>query len=196
MKVCHVISEIVTSSGRWYVKTQRRCVAFVGMCVVAGGVLVGCAAGPRARPIPMDPVESGAGSLRAVRQQLAGTWELVSFETFTGPGNGIQVPASGRLTYDEFGHLEIKGQVQRDSADSTADGSSTLLNVSGRALIDAANSRYWVVDLEGDLPDETAFEAVSPENFRYYEFLDDQLKLTVKNSTGRTTATTTWRRVQ
>ena len=143
----------------------------------------------------MDPVESGPGSLRAVRQQLAGTWELVSFETFTGPGNGVQVPARARLTYDEFGHLEVQGQVQRDSAGSTADGSSTLLNVSGRALIDVTNNRYWVVDLEGDLPDEAALEAVSAENFRYYEFLDDQLKLTIKDATGSTTATLTWNRV-
>ena len=99
-----------------------------------------------------------------------------------------------RLTYDNFGNLSLQGTVQRRAGDSTAQVSSPLLNVSGRALIDTANSRLRVVDGEGDFPfDEAVLDALSPDQFRHYEFFDDQLKLTVQDENGRITSTTIWR---
>ena len=158
----------------------------IGVSIVGAG----CAAGPRQRPIRAGDVDTGPGSVEAVRRQLSGTWELVSFEAFTGPGQSSQVPASGRLTYDEFGNLTLDGELER------GDGShAMLLNVSGRAVIDAPMQRFLILDSEGNLPfDERDFGTAAPDRFRYYEFDGDLLKLTVKDDTGQTTSLLTWRR--
>ncbi len=102
------------------------CFVFLVACLTLSAV-AGCAAAPRQRPIPVGPVDTGAGSLEAVRRQLSGTWELVSFEAFTGRGQSSRVPASGRLTYDEFGNLTVQGQLDDDDGR----GRTTLLNMSG-----------------------------------------------------------------
>ena len=138
------------------------------------------------------PVDTGPGSLEAVRQQLAGTWELVSFEAFNGPGQSVDVPASGRLTYDEFGNLTLEGELEQDPA---AAGGATLLNMSGRVAIDVALERFLILDSAGNVPfDEADFATASPDRFRYYEFVGDQLRLTVRNDGGETTSVLTWQR--
>ena len=164
--------------------------AFVIACLMLA-VVAGCAAAPRQRPIPAGPVDTGPGSLEAVRRQLAGTWELVSFEAFTGRGQSSRVPASGRLTYDEFGNLTIQGQLDDDDGS----GRTTLLNMSGRAVIDVVQQRFLILDSEGNLPlDQADFATASPDRFRYYDFAGDRLVLTVKDENGATTALLTWQR--
>ncbi len=154
-------------------------------------VVTGCAPTPRQRPIPVGPVDTGVGSLEAVRRQLSGTWELVSFEAFTGRGQSSRVPASGRLTYDEFGNLTVQGQLENDEGR----GRMTLLNLSGRAVIDVVQQRFLILDSAGNLPfDEADFATASPDRFRYYEFAGDRLILTVKDEDGETTALLTWQR--
>ncbi len=177
---------------------QKLCrFAQFGLCVITVVLVSACAGAPRTRAIPTSPVAQGPGSLQAARRQLSGNWELVSFEARIDGGGFVRVPATGRLTYDDFGYLSIEGEVQRGTSDSTAQVSSTPLKVSGRALIDAANGRLRVVNAEGDLPlDASVLDALAPDQFRYYEFLDDQLKLTVQDESGRTTSTTIWRRIQ
>ena len=160
------------------------------IAVCAATAVASCAAAPRQRPVRAGPVDTGAGSVEGARRQLSGTWELVSFEAFTAPGESSQVPATGRLTYDEFGNVTLVGELERGD-----DSQATLLNMSGRAVIDAAMQRFLILDTEGNLPfDEADFATASPDRFRYYAFNGDLLELSVKDAGGQTTSLLTWRR--
>ena len=161
--------------------------------VVAGltvAVFAGCAAAPRQRPVRAGATDTGPGSLQATRQQLAGTWDLVSFEAFTQPDQPVQVDATGRMTYDEFGNISVNGQLEQPDT-----GRLTMLTLSGRAVIDVAEQRLLVVDTEGNVPfDEVDFSTASPDRFRYYEFDGDRVIMTVKDDRGQTTARLAWQR--
>ncbi len=170
--------------------------AHVAAAVLAGltvAVVAGCAAAPRPEFQSGGRVDTGPGSLEAVRRQLAGTWELVSFEAFTATGEATQVPATGRLTYDEFGNLTVAGSV-----DGEIDGRrATLLYMSGRTAIDLAQQRFLILEAEGNVPfEEPDFATASLDRFRHYEFADDLLRLTVRDERGEATALLTWRRIQ
>ena len=54
--------------------------------VIAALPLVGCAAGPRTRPVKGADVATGTGSAESVRRQLQGTWELVALESVPPSG--------------------------------------------------------------------------------------------------------------
>ena len=83
-------------------------------------------------------------------------------------------------------------ELQRDDVER-----ATLLTFSGRAAIDVAQQRFLILDTEGNLPfDEAAFATASPDRFRYYEVVNDLLRLTVRDRSGETTAILTWRRRQ
>ena len=144
------------------------------------------------RPWEGGAVDAGPGSLEATRRQLAGTWELVSFEAFTGSDQPVQVGATGRMTYDEFGNVSVDGAMEQPDT-----GRSTLLTLSGRAAIDVEQQRILILDSEGNVPfEEVDFATASMDRFRYYEFDGDQLIMTVKDDDGQTTARLTWRRNQ
>ena len=56
----------------WF--SSKRVIATVAAVVIG----TGCAAAPRERPIKGGDVDTGPGSVEAVRRQLEGTWDLVS----------------------------------------------------------------------------------------------------------------------
>ena len=60
-------------------------------------LLAACPAGPRASPVKMGPVDTGAGSLESVRRQLQGSWDLVSLEVMAAGGTPVKVAATGHL---------------------------------------------------------------------------------------------------
>ena len=167
------------------------------LTVVLGAVSllgVACAGAPSQRPIFTGPVDTGPGSVEAVRQQLSGTWTLVSYETFNEVGEAVVMPASGRLTYDQFGNLTVQGRIERAAA-TVAGVAGELLNVTGRVAIDTAQKRFLIRDLESNVDfDEAELAAASSENFRYYEFVENRLILTVKNAAGDATARLTWQK--
>jgi hypothetical protein len=78
----------------------------VALSLVTVFALAGCAAGPRARPLPTERIEEGPDSTTAVRKQFEGRWSLVSFKV-TGP-DGRQTDATGDLSFDGFGVLAIQ----------------------------------------------------------------------------------------
>src|SRR5687768_16248242 len=91
----------------------------------------GCTRAPRVRNVEMGPVDTGAASVEAVRRQLKGTWQLTALTVFSAAGETIVPEASGRLQYDEYGNLSIKGTI----GGSTAIDPS-VLNLTGRVAID------------------------------------------------------------
>ena len=154
----------------------------------------GCAAAPRTRPIDIgDPVNTGPGSMEAVRRQLQGTWQLTALESVP-PAGGARVPiaATGTLVYDEFANLTIDGRTT-DPAAPVAARERALVSFKGRAVIDAAKGELKLMDLTGNVDPN---EVLSPERRRRFEFDADLLKLSSIDERGEVTAISTWRRVR
>jgi len=178
-----------SQGGKAVSRHMLRLTIVFGAVALLGGA---CAAKPSQRPIYTGSIDTGPGSLEAVRRQLAGTWMLVSYETFNEAGEAVVMPASGRLTYDQFGNLTVRGRIEREAA-TIAGVAGELLNVTGRVAIDTAQRRFLVRDVESNVDfDEAELAAASPDNFRYYEFVENRLILIVKNAAGDTTARLTW----
>ena len=155
-------------------------------------LVAGCAAGPRQRPIPTQPIDTLEGSLQSVRRQFAGTWDLVTYETLDTPGQSVLVPATGQILCDEFGNIQFVGELDRTSAEA---GIVETLNGAGRLAIDVPMQRFMILDLEGNLNlGQDEFAAAPADRFRYYEFDGDELLITVKDESDRTTANVTYRR--
>ncbi len=156
-------------------------------------LLAACPAGPRASPVKMGPVDTGAGSLESVRRQLQGSWDLVSLEVMAAGGTPVKVAATGHLKYDEFGNLSIDGRVTEAS---TGGIDPNVLNMSGRAVIDPDKHmlRFQDVNATTAAIDRPVDARIDPDKVRYYEFIGDQLKTTTKDANGATTAVATWKR--
>ncbi|HTI36072.1 MAG TPA: hypothetical protein VL484_00825 [Vicinamibacterales bacterium] len=153
--------------------------------------LGGCEAAPRARPVKGGPVDTGSASVEAARRQLQGTWELTSLQIFPKAGTPHDVPATGRLQYDEYGNLTMRGTVTgNDAVDSS------VLNISGRVAIDPGKHTIMFQNIQGATPDDTRVDPqLAAKNVRYYEIEGDQLKTTTKDASGAVTAMATWKRV-
>jgi hypothetical protein len=166
--------------------------SLVATCVVAAaGWLIACAASPRQRPLNVGPIASGPDSIESVRRLLQGRWTLVSFQTFSAAGEATPQQAVGEMTYDEYGNLLVRGALTGVPSGELA----AVLRYSGRAVIDAPNRRLVLQSLQGQGSEGLPAEAAA-DQWRYYEFDAGLLKLTVKDSAGRPTATVTWKKAQ
>ena len=173
--------------------TKRSFVAAFFVTVVALGALPGCAKTARERPVRMGDVDTGPGSLEAVRRQLQGTWELVSLAVVPqGGGQPVPLKARGTLTYDEFGNLTVDAHTDDPNAPQAA-RTANLLTFKGRAVIDVAKSELKLMDVTGSVDPNTV---ISTERRRRYAFEGDLLKLSSLEPNGQIAATATWRRRQ
>ena len=154
---------------------------------VALSVLAGCAKTARERPVKMGDVNTGAGSLEAVRRQLQGSWELVSLAVVPqGGGEPVPLKARGTLTYDEYGNLTIDAHTDDPNAPQAA-RSAGVLSFKGRAVIDAPKSELKLMDVTGNVnPDEV----LSIDRRRKYEFAAGTLKLSSIDEQRRPSAPT------
>ena len=161
------------------------------MAVLVLPVPSSCKAAPRARPVELGPVDTGPASVEAVRRQLLGTWELIEFEVFSPTGERIEAQATGRLQYDEFGNLSMRGTL---TGGPQVD--SSVLNLTGRAVIDPVTRMLRFAAIAAATADDKRIDPkLDPTHVRYYEFDGDLLKTTVKAADGATTATATWKRI-
>jgi hypothetical protein len=156
--------------------------------------LVGCwssSSAPRVRPVKGADVDTTATSVESVRRQLQGTWDLVTLEVKAANGALVPVPAKGQLIYDEYGNLKIDGSVSDPSIDSG------VIRMSGRAVIDPTKHMLRLMSMTGTTTSaEQALDStIDPAKVRYYEFVGDTLKTTVKDASGATTAAATWKRI-
>ena len=157
--------------------------------------VAGCSSAPRKRPVKMGAVDTGPGSLEAVRRQLEGSWELISVEAIDPAGKATARKATGRLTYDAYGNLVIAGRLL--DTDQPPTSVSGLLAYSGRAVIDTPKSRLVLMDIQSRLPSSAAIPAeVSADKVRYYVIEGNMLTMTVKDAAGVTTGRTTWHKIQ
>jgi hypothetical protein len=152
------------------------------------GLVMGCAASPRSRPLQTSPI---GDSLQQVRKQLEGTWELVSLDIYPTAGSQpVRVAARGTLVYDAYGNLEINGEIT-DAAYATAAAPGVLVST-GRAAIDVANRQIRLLDVEGNMAKVTP--EISASRTRRYAFEGDLLRLTSLGTDGRVTAVATWKK--
>jgi len=158
--------------------------------------LSSCAPAPIYRPIKGGDVDTGAGSLESIREQLKGTWALLAYEVYDN-GKPRRLPAQAEMTYDEFGNLKMHGQLMRSST-TAPEPPPLLLNYSGRAVIDVKSHQLRLLDVNENkepLPGAIA-DAVTPENVRRYDLKADTLALTVFDAKGQPTASSSWKRQQ
>ena len=160
-------------------------------CLLMGLLLAGCAAEPSRRPLRTSPVGTGDGTTESVRKQLEGTWALVSLTVFDAAGAASAVPASGSLTYDAFGNLELMGKI----SDTAASGHASALAFKGRAVVDAGGKRIVLADVAGQ-GDLAALPAnMTPDKVRHYAFEGDTLSLETRDGT-RVLARTVWQKAK
>jgi outer membrane murein-binding lipoprotein Lpp len=154
--------------------------------------LAGCQAAPRARPIGMGPVDTGADSVEAVRRQLQGSWALVSLDIYPAGAEKVTAQASGRLTYDEHGNLTMTGTIaEGPQLDPSA------LNFSGRATIDPVTHTLRLMAIRAASTDAKRVDPkLDASHVRYYQFAGDLLTTTIKDAKGVTTASATWKRTE
>lgn len=155
-------------------------------------LLPGCAvkATPRQKPLETTKVDTGAGSLQATRQALEGTWTLVSLDVIES-GVPRRLPAKGTLTYDAFGNMTIEGRIENDAARTP-----TLLEYTGRIVIDTTRKQFYPADLVAGRPvDGATLAPVSPDKARRYELTSDTLTVTYMDAASNPTAIANWRRV-
>lgn len=157
---------------------------------------LGCYQSPNSTPVKTramkgGDVDMGPNSLEATRRRLQGTWELTSLEVFSPSGQPLAAQAIGRLQYDEFGNLSMQGKIT-----GGPDVDSSVLNVTGRVAIDPVAHTLRFQDVTSRTAEQPRVDPQLDAGLvRYYEFVGDMLKTTVKAADGRTTATATWKRV-
>lgn len=166
------------------------------MPAMALTLAVGCAQGPGGAPVKTKPmragdVDTGPGSLEAERRRLQGTWDLMSLQLFSPAGEPVATQATGRLQYDEFGNLSMRGTIT-----GGPDVDKSILNVTGHIVIDPAAHTLKFVSITAPTNDEKRIDPqLAASLTRYYELTGDVLKTTVKAASGATTAVATWKRV-
>ena len=162
---------------------------------VAALTLGGCAAAPLEKNIKGEKVDAGPGSLEAARRQLQGKWTLVSLETYPTPGGPpVAVKAAAVMTFDEYGNIAIGG---RDATANVPEAANTLLNFSGRVVIDANKQLLALQDMQGNADPSAVFtDARALSRIRKYEFAGDVMTMSTLDAKGQATAKATWRRTQ
>lgn len=164
----------------------------VAAVIAALVFLSGCAGGPRQRPIPIGPVETGEGSLAAVRKELQGSWVLTSLEVVDASGARNPVKANGALSFDAYSNLVISARIDDPRLEK-----ALPLDFTGRIVINPDKRLFYPADVEGapgQEVDPKALGPVSSDKIRQYTITGDTLVVTYLDAAGKPTAVTTWRR--
>ena len=170
---------------------MRQRLVYLLLATLAVPLAAGCPSAPRAHPVKMGPTDTGVGSVESERRRLKGAWQLASLQMLSQSGEMLIVQAQGVLTYDDYGNLTMKGTVT-----GSTDIDPSALNLSGRAVIDPDRHTIRILDVESATPDARRVDpSIDPKHVRHYEFVNDnELKTTVVNADGKTTASATWKR--
>jgi hypothetical protein len=170
-------------------------------------LLTACAkAQPRQRPLNTNPIASGTGTMEVERKKLQGRWTLASL-TVTENGRKAPVDATGVLTFDGFGNLQIEYRMS-ESGRKTLEGMgikvpNPVLSTAGNVAIDPVGKQITYVGAEnqkkalGFDPDLAARRAnpFTLERVRYYRFDDENaLTLMTRHDDGSEGATAQWKR--
>ena len=140
------------------------------------------------------PIHSqAADTLQGIEQKFQGDFELVSYFQFPERGDPIDMNYVGRLSYDAFGNMAGLG-MPRDLPErnqATEERVTGGFGYWGKVSFDLENNLV-IHHVEGS---PMVPEWVGGDNIRHFEFSDGLLKLSLKNSKGRTTGTLSWRKL-
>ena len=143
----------------------------------------------------MLPIQSqAADTLQDIEQKFQGDFELVSYFQFPEQGDPIDMNYVGRLSYDAFGNMAGLG-MPRDLPERNQAAEERVtggFGYWGKVSFDLENSLV-IHHVEGS---PMVPEWVGGDNIRHFEFTDGLLKLSLKNSSGRTTGTLSWRKLK
>jgi hypothetical protein len=169
--------------------------------------LSACAPAPRARPLPTEAIDQGANSTTAVRKQFEGKWSLVSLRMSAADGRQADLDATGDLTFDAFGVLQVEYRMSEEGQKRLAGIGVELPNprvsTTGRVVIDTQQHRitYLGDDFEAKalgFDPVLAEKRANPfalERVRYYNLgQDGTLTLSTKYDNGQDAAVSQWKR--
>ena len=175
--------------------------------VFAAVTAAACAAAPRQRPLPTGSIESGPTSTTAVRKQFEGSWSLVSFKVNAEDGRTADIDATGTLSFDGFGVLDVRYKMSEEGLKRLAsvgvNSPNPVISTTGRVVIDTQQHRitYTGDDFEeralGFDPKLAAARAnpFALERIRYYDLrADGTLGLSTRYDSGKEAAVSLWKR--
>jgi hypothetical protein len=166
-----------------------------------------CSSAPRQRTLPTERIESGPNSTTTVRKQFEGHWSLVSFKVSAEDGRQADVEATGDLTFDAFGVLDVRYKMSETGMKRLASVGVTspnpVISTTGRVVIDTQQHRITYIgdDFEeralGFDPKLAAARAnpFALERIRYYDLrADGTLALSTRYDSGKDAAVSLWKR--
>jgi hypothetical protein len=175
--------------------------------VLALAAMSACASAPRERPLPTERIEGGPNSTTAVRKQFEGQWSLVSFKVNAEDGRQADIEATGQLTFDAFGVLDVRYKMSEAGLKRLANLGVTspnpTISTTGRVVIDTQQHRitYLGDDFEeralGFDPKLAAARAnpFALERIRYYDLRPDgTLTLSTRYESGKDAAVSNWKK--
>ena len=180
-----------------------------GLCVTICFVLAlaACASRPRTRPLSTTPIAEGAGTMEAARKVLEGRWALVSLNVTAEDGRSSPVEATGTLTSDAFGNMNIEFRMS-EAGQKTLEGlgiktPNPVISTTGQVVIDTQQRRITYVGEGFDKrgtgfdPDLAARRAnpFALERPRYYALGGDAiLTLSTRHDNGKDAAVSRWKK--
>lgn len=142
----------------------------------------------------MLPIQSqAADTLQEIEKKFQGDFELTSYFQFPEQGDPIDMNYAGRLSYDALGNMAGLG-MPRDLPERNKTSEERITGgfaYWGKVSFDLENSLV-IHHVEGA---PMVPEWVGGDNVRHFEFSDGVLKLSLKNDSGKTTATLSWRKL-
>jgi hypothetical protein len=166
--------------------------------VLAVITMAACAAAPRARPLPTTAIDEGPNSTTAVRKQFEGRWSLVSLRVSAADGRQADLDATGELTFDAFGVLQVEYRLSDESQKRLAalgiDNPNPRISTTDRVVFDPQQQRitYLADDFEAKalgFDPVLAAKRANPfalERVRYYTLgQDGTLTLSTRYDTGK-----------
>lgn len=135
-----------------------------------------------------------AETLEQVKARFVGHYELVTYMVFPASGGERDNNYVGRIMYDEFNNMSAIGMPRSapEEAEQAGEPGSQGFSYWGKVSWDLERG-VVIHHVEGS---SSRNSWVGEDNIRYFELVgDDVLKLSLKDSQGRTTATLTWRKI-
>ena len=136
---------------------------------------------------------TAVGQAQTDAERFVGDYSLISYVTFPEAGPAVDMEYVGRLSYDRAGNMSGLGmpsglpEREREAGIRLTGGFAYW----GKVTVND-EKKVVIHHVEGSplMP-----SWVGGDNVRFYEFEGDLLRLSLKNASGRTTATLTWRRL-
>ena len=158
---------------------------------------VACSSAPIDKPLKLDKVDKGPGTLSEARQYLEGRWTLVSMDLFPPDFPAVHNAATGSMTYDNFSNMKVEMQLNPEAtqlADRIGIPNQTgQVLTTGRTVIDIGNHAISYV-LEGQPGTRPPTHPLDTNLPRYWEVSGDTLTLRTKDEAGKILSVSVWRK--